>query len=126
MSAGSYTDFKRITEPRASLYQDRFHAFTGTEIVLDEQAGYYNVDEDHDGMIDYGFGNPNFNFLQFRSNLVLRWEYKPGSSLFLVWSQGRTGIQPYGDFLFMDGMHDMFEVHPHNVFLVKFSYGFNL
>ena len=76
--------------------------------------------------MDYNFSNPDFNFLQFRSNLVLRWEYKPGSSLFLVWSQGRTGYLPNGEFAFMDNMQDLFQVHPHNVFLIKFSYGFNL
>ena len=126
ISAGNYFDFKRITEPRAAAYLDRYHEFEGAEIVLDEGSGVYSIDEDLDGANDYSIGNPNFNFLQFRSNLVLRWEYKPGSSLFLVWSQGRTGIQPFGEFALTDNMHDLFEVHPHDIFLIKFSYGFNL
>jgi hypothetical protein len=41
-------------------------------------------------MIDYRFDKPDFNFVQFRSNLVARWEYKAGSELYLVWSQGNT------------------------------------
>lgn len=126
VSAGNYTDFKHITSPRAAEYKDRFHQFADGEMHLREQDGLYGIDENQDGVTDYSFVNPNFNFFQFRSNLVLRWEYKPGSALFLVWSQGRTGYLPYGDFDFMDSMQDLFGVHPHNVFLLKFSYGFNL
>ena len=123
VSSGHYTHFKRITFPRAAEYSDRFHVFTESELTAD---GFYSIDEDQDGNIDYSFSDPNFNFLQFRSNLVIRWEYKPGSSLYLVWSQGRTGYLPYGDYTFMDNMQELFAVYPHNVFLIKFSYGFNL
>jgi hypothetical protein len=76
--------------------------------------------------VDYTFENPDFNFLQFRMNLVVRWEYIPGSSLYLVWSQGKTEVSSVGDFSFREGMRDLFSVHPHNVFLVKFSYCFQL
>ncbi|MGD2295439.1 MAG: DUF5916 domain-containing protein [Candidatus Aminicenantes bacterium] len=126
VSAGEYTDFKHISSPRAAEYRDRFHALASDEIALDSQSGLYTIDENKDGVTDYSFGNPNFMFLQFRSNLVLRWEYKPGSALYLVWSQGRTGYLPYSDFALMNSMQDLFQVHPHNVFLIKFSYGFNL
>ena len=50
----------------------------------------YAIDENLDGTIDYSFENPDFSYVQFNSNLVLRWEYIPGSELFLVWSQGVT------------------------------------
>ncbi len=126
VSAGQYTNFKRITSPRASKYGDRFHIFTESELNFDPLDGFYSFDENQDGVIDYSLSDPNFNFLQFRSNLVIRWEYKPGSSLFLVWSQGRTGSMPYGSYTFMDNMQELFNVYPHNVFLMKFSYGFNL
>lgn len=126
VSSGVYTQFKRITSPRAPEYSDRFHVFTESEIHLNQQEGFYTVDENQDGFVDYSISNPDFNFLQFRSNLVIRWEYKPGSSLYLVWSQGRTGYIPYGEYSFMDNMQKMFDVYPHNVFLIKFSYGFNL
>ena len=54
------------------------------------EGGRYFVDEAAGGR--YSFANPDFSFRQFRSNLVARWEYKPGSSLYVVWSQGRTGL----------------------------------
>ena len=126
VSSAQYTHFKRITSPRAAVYSDRFHVFTESELNFNSQEEFYSVDENQDGIMDYSISDPNFNFLQFRSNLVIRWEYKPGSSLYLVWSQGRTGYLPYGDYTFMDNMQELFAVYPHNVFLIKFSYGFNL
>ena len=59
--------------------------FTTNEIS--GSNGEYFVDENGDGVPDYSFANPDFNFVQFRSNLVLRWEYKPGSEFYVVWSE---------------------------------------
>ncbi len=126
ISAGKYSEFKRITDSRAEEYNERFHCFAADELSYDPGSEEYHVDENRDGTIDYSIGNPNFNFLQFRSNLVLRWEYKPGSCLYLVWSQGRTGVFSSGDFSFGNDLQDLFGIHPLNVFLIKFSYGFNL
>ncbi|MCF6306774.1 MAG: hypothetical protein L3J09_02340 [Flavobacteriaceae bacterium] len=56
----------------------------------------YSVDENQDGTTDYSFGDPNFAFVQYRSNLVLRWKYIPGSEIFFVWSQR---ITEFGDAL---------------------------
>ncbi len=58
----------------------------------------YDVFENNSSQADYTFENPDFNFFQFRSNLVLRWEYMPGSQLYLVWAQDRTNfIMPGSD-----------------------------
>ena len=51
----------------------------------------YTIDENSDNAIDYQFDKPDFSFAQFRSNLVARWEYIPGSEIFLVWAQGIVG-----------------------------------
>ena len=126
VSAGKYTDFKRITDPRAEEYRDRFYQFSGDEVNYEMSASELGIDENRDGVVDYRIENPNFNFLQFRSNLVLRWEYRPGSALYLVWSQGRIGSFSSGEFSFMNNMKDLFGIYPHNVFLIKFSYGFTL
>ncbi len=126
ISAGKYSEFKPITDSRAEKYEDRFHLITENEIDYYQDAEEYNVDENLDGVVDYTFENPDFNFLQFRMNLIVRWEYIPGSSLYLVWSQGRTEVSSVGDFSFREGMRNLFSVHPHNVFLVKFSYCFQL
>jgi len=126
VSAGDYTHFKRITEPRADAYGDRFHTFGDDEITYLTDSNLYAVDETGDGQTDYVFGNPNFDFMEFRSNLVVRWEYFPGSALYLVWSQGRTGFGYSGDFTYQEDIRQLFDLPPHNVFLIKFSYCFKL
>jgi hypothetical protein len=126
ISAGKYSRFKMITQPRAKEWTERYHLFGDDQINYNEWAGIYKVDEDRDGQIDYSFRNPDFNFLQFRSNLVLRWEYKPGCTLFLVWSQGRTDYGYSGLLDFGSDITSLFKTKPDNVFLLKFSYNFDL
>jgi hypothetical protein len=121
--AGEYTNFKTITDPDAANYYDRFHEYAvNEEIKLDSENGVYNVDADKDGTTDFSFDNPNFHFLQFRSNLVYRWEYKPGSTIFLVWSQGRTTDGPEGTFMFNEYSKELRAASPQNDFLIKISY----
>jgi uncharacterized protein DUF5916 len=126
ISAGKYNDFKYITDPRADAFSNRYNGYNNQQIQYDGENELYSVDEMGDGNVDYSFDNPNFSFLQFRSNLVVRWEYFPGSTVFLVWSQGRTREDQSGDFRFGRDMRDLFRVQPHNVFLVKFTYRFDL
>jgi len=126
VSAGKYSHFKRITQPRARNYRDRFHTLTNSEIHYDLEEEEYLIDEDLNGTVDYSIGNPDFNFRQFRSNLVVRWEYTPGSTLYFVWSQGRTDYESTGNFSFRDDIGGLFNVYPQNVFLVKFNRWFSL
>lgn len=126
ISAGKYTDFKRITQPVGGTFRERFHTFATDEISFTSENNSYSVDENHDGIEDYSMSNPDFNFRQFRSNLVVRWEYLPGSTIYLVWSQGRTSSDSNGLFSYGNDMKDLFKITPHNVFLVKFSYWFAL
>ncbi|MFC1493222.1 DUF5916 domain-containing protein [candidate division KSB1 bacterium] len=125
ISAGKYSDFKKITDPRADRFQDRFHVFSDDEIMFDSVEDVYNIDENSDGEYDYQISDPDFNFRQFRSNLIIRWEYTPGSTVYLVWSQQRTGYSGSGEFTYRDDMRDLFEIHPHNIFLIKFNKWFS-
>lgn len=126
VASGGYSRFKRIADPKSRTWTDRYRVFGDAALAYDEAAGAYAVDEDLDGAVDYVFSRPDFNFLELRTNLVVRWEYRPGSVLFLVWSQGRTGYDSMGDFSLGRDLGSLFDVHPRNVFLVKFSYGFQL
>lgn len=126
VSAGKYKAFKKITNSEADRFADRYQVFPASEITYDAAGNNYAVDENQDGVMDYSFSNPDFNFRQFRSNFVVRWEYSPGSTLFLVWSQGRTSTAENGLFNYGRDMKDLFGIQPHNVFLVKFSYWFSL
>ena len=126
VSAGKYTDLKRTTNPNADNFNGRYHIFSGNEISLNATENTYSIDENRDGNSDYSFDKPDFNFRQFRSNLVIRWEYLPGSTLFLVWSQGKTGSTSDGSFSYGRDIKDLFGVQPHDVFLIKLSYWFSL
>ncbi|MBT3957023.1 MAG: carbohydrate binding family 9 domain-containing protein [Gemmatimonadales bacterium] len=119
VSAGSYNDYKQVADPVADQYADRFAL-----LDAEESGGTVRADLDGDGTRE-SFGAPDFNFKQFRSNAVLRWEYRPGSALFLVWSQGRNQYVGSGDFDFNSDMRDLFDVEPDNVFMVKLSYWFS-
>jgi hypothetical protein len=124
IAKGNYFDFKRITSPRASAYSNRFQTFTSSQIALDSSNDYYSIDENSDGTVDYTIGNPNFNYRAFQSNLVVRWEFRPGSALFFVWSQGRESSEiDYRTTIGYDS-GELFGAYPHNVFLLKLSYRF--
>lgn len=120
--SGNYSVLKRVTDPMADQLENRYHVFSDDEIFYNADELMYKVDENQDGSIDYSFDDPNFNFYEFRSNLVLRWEYIPGSTFYFVWSQGRTGDNSYGELDFTEDMNSLYSISPHNVFLIKFSY----
>ena len=111
-------------------YFNRFHTFSQQQIALEQEeveGGSYQVDENMDGTIDYEIGNSNFNFVEFRSNMVLRWEYIPGSTLFLVWNQGRSGFLPVNRNYRVGSLSEgLLDVSLRNIFLIKYTYRFVL
>ena len=121
IASGDYTDFKYITDPQADKFTDRFHTYTSQEINYLEDWGVFDVNETATGL-NYQIDNPDFNLKEFLSNLVFRWEYRPGSYLYLVWSQTRSGADPWGSFHFGEDFSDMWDIHPANVVLLKLSY----
>ncbi len=119
-----YKDFGYVTDPLNKEFDQRFHRYTAGEISFEN--GLFKVDENRDGTVDYSFGQPDFNFVQFRSNLVVRWEYIPGSELYLVWSQGNTP-DAFGDLdrpLHTSLFDNLFDQQGRNIFLVKMTYRF--
>lgn len=124
IAAGRYDRFKRITNPRAEG-KARYSVFSGRQINYVDSLETYFVDENLDGQTDYSFGKPDFNYKQFQSNLVVRWEYLPGSTLYLVWSQSRSGYESIGDFDMRDDLWNLYRTVPDNVFLVKMNYWFS-
>jgi hypothetical protein len=127
VATGKYFDHKFITEPMANRYADRFWIYSANQKTYD--TDHYNIDENADGKTDYTIDNTDFNVKQFLSNLVVRWEYSPGSTVFLVWSQTRSYFTDSGQMDFFNNLGDLFNKGknvPHNVFLIKFSYRFGL
>jgi hypothetical protein len=106
VSKGTYSDIRQLSStPRAASYGDRYAPFADTSVTNDPGG---------------------FNFKQFQSNVVFRWEYRPGSTLFLVWNEGRQGFAELeGDKSFRGDVRDLMRLHPANTFLVKVSYWLN-
>jgi hypothetical protein len=125
-TTGKYNKFKHIVNGNATQYEDRF-----VSINPEQNGKIYEVDDDGNGSIDYSFDKPDFDFAQFRSNFVVRWEYIPGSTLFLVWTQSEdglfyvdkktTGLSRTVNYNFNFGQHQA-----HNIFLIKYTYRFIL
>jgi hypothetical protein len=122
VSRGTYSEFKRIINPRARDYEDRFVIFNNPVL----SNGRYLFDENNDFIPDYSIGNPNFNFHQFRSNLVARWEYRLGSFIYLVWSSERTGYTDLPETSLGESFRQLRKVFPNNIFLIKLNYWFSL
>lgn len=105
LSKGAYSRVRELDDPRAARYEDRFMPYTDPAVA------------NHPG---------GFNVKQFRSNAVFRWEYRPGSTLFLVWSQGREAFAPeHGNRSLGGEFDDLFGQRAEDRFLVKVSYWLN-
>jgi hypothetical protein len=114
-SIGKYSEFKEITNtPRAKNYNDRFEVMHPMLLGGNYVFGSYSI------------SNPDFTFNQFRSNLVFRWEYKPGSQLFFVWGNERTGWKNDANTKVGDAISQLKNVASSNIFLIKLSYWFSL
>jgi len=126
IARGRYSDFNFVNDPTAKNLDERITLYTSGQIELDSDTNFYMVDEETDGTSDYSFENPDFAFVQYRSNLVARWEYIPGSEIFLVWSQGIVGQglanNDFGTLI----DNQLFNQKPQNTFLIKATYRFVL
>jgi Domain of unknown function (DUF5916)/Carbohydrate family 9 binding domain-like len=100
VSAGAYTGYMELVDGRAEDWRLRYTPYP------------YE-------------GNADFNYRSFRTTNVLRWEYKPGSALFVVWQQGREETGTFGNFRYGRDFGGVFGIPASNVFLVKLSYWLN-
>jgi Domain of unknown function (DUF5916)/Carbohydrate family 9 binding domain-like len=100
VSTGHYVTYKELVDGRAERYEDRYARY------------------------DYN-GNADFSVLSFRTTNVLRWEYRPGSTLFVVWQQGREGSGVPGRFALPRDYSDLFSTPSSNTLLIKFAYWLN-
>lgn len=124
ISRGTYNNFNFVTDATAENLNDRVTWYQANQISSNDSE--YLVDENQDAIVDYKFGNPDFSFVQFRSNLVVRWEYIPGSEIYLVWSQGVTGFGDPKETLTRSLNNQIFDNKRDNTFLIKATYRFML
>src|SRR5690606_22329644 len=101
VSRGTYSDFRELSAtPDAADYTARCTPFTPPASA-----------------------DTAFRFTRLRTNAVLRWEYRPGSTLFLVWAHGREAfVDEAGDRPWRREYRELLELHPDNTFLIKVAY----
>ncbi|MDX1545947.1 MAG: DUF5916 domain-containing protein, partial [Rhodothermales bacterium] len=123
--ASDFDDYKEFLAPRTfdfAVYGED----VGT-LTPDPETGRLIVDPDGDGLagsfaVGGRFGQDDFTFRSLRGNLVLRWEYRPGSTLFLVWQHARSNVGGEDALRLGRDLDDLFGAPADNVFLVKLTY----
>jgi uncharacterized protein DUF5916 len=127
IAAGRFDRFKQLDRAGTGSF-GVFGEDLGT-ICFDPTAHAYVADPAGDcssaatrSASAFGIGDPDFNFRSLRGNAVLRWEYRPGSTLYFVWQQERSGAEPFGDFRFGRDAGAIFREPARNVFVIKASY----
>jgi len=126
VATGSYSEFKEFAAPRGfdfNVYGTDAGTITPNTDPASGAVTSYTVDPDAAGASPaFTIGNPNFNSHSLRGNAVLRWEYRPGSVLFFVWQQQRSGAESSSDFDAGRDVGAIFRERPTNIFLIKAAY----
>jgi hypothetical protein len=126
LSAGAYSGFLAVRDPRAPRFEDRFHRLSDDEIAYEPASRRYEVGLNADGTADFSFADPDFNVREFQSNLVLRWEWRPGSTLFVAWNRGQADDAPDGVLRPWSDARALFRTDPTDVLPVKINYWIDL
>ena len=128
LASGRYSSFKEFAEVRSD-HMNIYGRDNGSTIVTntDPQTGAltgYTVDPDGAAgpAAPFTLDNQNFNIRSLRGTGVLRWEYRPGSTLYFVWTQERNGFDQFGDFNFSRDRSALFRDRPTNIFQIKGTY----
>jgi hypothetical protein len=123
VSRGSYSQLKYITDPENKVFGERFAVYPD-QVLTD---GVYQLYDYSSGpRIEYTIDNPDFNFHEFRSNLVAKWEYRLGSFVYLVWSSERSGYTNASKASIGKSYKQLRSIFPNNIFLIKLNYWFSL
>ena len=120
ISSGKYRNFKELAKPGTYT----FNEYVSSSIT--QTDGNYVIDPDGTGPAPvFSFSNPDFNFKSLRGNVVLRWEYAPGSVLYLVWTQNRSDdVLEDGEFHFRSSVNRLLTAPGDNIVMAKMTYYF--
>jgi hypothetical protein len=132
LSSGDYTAYKQLSRPDSYEFE-RFEegalasavVCAGGDICRDA-AGNQRVDFNGDGLTDFSFEDKDFNVRSLIGNAVLRWEYRPGSAIFLVWQRQQVGDARLGDFDLSRDTGALWDLPADNRFILKANYWLGL
>jgi len=122
-TTGAYDRFKAFAKPNSFEFDEY-----GTDIgSISRQGNTITVDADGQGEApSFNFDVPDFTYSSLQANIVYRWEYRPGSALFVVWQHAKDSeLEDIAAFDVWDRTNDILDSAPTNVFLLKLSYWFN-
>ncbi len=127
ISSVDYLAYKEFREP--GTFDFDYYGVDRGKIAFDEATGLYTADPDGAGPAEpftFGsnFGQKDFTFRSLRSNMVLRWEYRPGSTLFLVWQHLRSNEDGAHALSVGRDLDRLFDTAPDNIIQVKLTYWF--
>ncbi|MCX6554592.1 MAG: DUF5916 domain-containing protein [Candidatus Aminicenantes bacterium] len=123
IAVGKYAEFKELARPASNSYN--FYGGNGSTIIRSGEG--YTIDPDGSGPApEFTIADPDFNFKSLRGTVVFRWEYRPGSTLYFVWTQNRQDYANPGEFNFSRDFGDLVSAKGDNIFMLKATYRFNL
>ncbi len=127
VARGNYTQFGELSAAQSSALRVYGEPGTGTDIVPvvggdGRVEGYDVTDRASTSPGSFSLPNNNFNTTSFRSNLVLRWEWSPGSTVFLVWQQNKSSFAPDGSPLEPGALFDAVSAPGRNIIAIKANY----
>jgi hypothetical protein len=122
VSVGDYETFKELARPRS--YDFTRYGIDRGSLNYDPAARQYTI-VPGDGGATFGFGDPDFNFKSLRLNAIFRWEWRPGSALYLVWTEQREDFDRPGQFTFRRDLDTLLRADPDDVILLKIAYWFS-
>lgn len=124
-ASGNYHDFKEYTATRSAdllVYGRDRGSITAVRSASGDVTSY-TIDPDGAGPAKpFSLTNPNFSEQSLRGNAVFRWEYRPGSVLYVAWTQSRSAGADFGDLEFTRDREALLAARPDNIFLVKASW----
>ncbi len=121
ISVGNYTNLKEFARPRS--YDFNVYGSGTSTISYEDET--YTINPGDGGEI-FTISDPNFNLKSLRGTVVLRWEFRAGSTLYLVWTQNRADYEDPGDFAFGRDIGRMVKAPGDNIFMLKFTYRFKI
>jgi len=122
LSAVGYRAFKELARPKSYDF-NVYGRDVGT--ITQDSTGRYHVQASAFPGDTLSFDDPASSFRSLRGNAVLRWEFSPGSALYVVWTQTRSDDETAGDFQFGRAMQRLFSAHADNILLAKITYWWN-